>query len=107
MPFNNLDLKKVYYYAICVIAFFVLMWGTIDLVSSSAGLLNIRGVWPMFSALSEEAPITSEKGEQFFDIYYQRKMLLDRLLDSLARVVISGIIFTYCRYRVSKLEKQA
>ncbi|KPJ67063.1 hypothetical protein AMJ44_07495 [candidate division WOR-1 bacterium DG_54_3] len=106
MPFNNLDLKKIYYYAICVIAFFVLMWGTIDLVSSSVGLLNMRGVLPVLSAPSEEAPLSSEKGEQFFDIYYQRKMLLDRLLDSLARVVVSGLIFGYCRYRVNKLEKR-
>ena len=106
MTFDNLDLKKVYYYAICVIAFFVLMWGTIDLASSSAGLLNMRGIWPTLSATSEEAPLTSEKGEQFFDIYYQRKMLFDRLLDSLSRVIISGVIFAYCRYRVNKLEKR-
>jgi len=101
MSFSNLDLKKVYYYVICVMAFFVLFWGLIDLVGSSVGLINLKGV----AGAIEGAPLPPEKGEQFFDIYYQTKMLYDRLLDSLARVVISGIIFFYCRIKVNKLEK--
>lgn len=107
MPLSNLDHKKIYYYVICVMAFFVLMWGTVDLVSSSVGLLSIRGTTTKITAPTEEVPILPEKGEQFFDTYYQQKMLQDRLWDSLARIVISGIIFAYCRFTVNRLEKQA
>lgn len=106
MALNNLDLKKLYYYVICVMAFFVLMWGTVDLASTSIGLLNIQGISVPFSSAPEEGAISTEKGEQFFDAYYQRKMLQDRLWDSLARIVISSMIFAYFRYSVNKLESQ-
>ena len=106
MPFNNLDLKRVYYYVICVMAFFVLMWGTVDLASSSIGLLNMRGALPTLTPSLEPSTAPAEKGEQLFDVYYQSKMLNDRLLDSLARIVISGLIFAYCRIKVSKLEQE-
>lgn len=107
MPLSNLDTKKIYYYVICVMAFFVLMWGCVDLTSSSIGLYNIRGAEQLLSGPSLGAPITPEKGDQFFDTYYQKKMLQDRFYDSLARILISGLIFVYCRFTVNKLEKQA
>lgn len=106
MSLNGLELKKVYYYAICIMTFFVLMWGTVDLVSSSAGLLNI-GAASSLTAPPGEGMGPSEKGEQLFDSYYQKKMLLDRFWDSLARMVVSGIIFAYFRITVNKLEQQS
>jgi hypothetical protein len=107
MSLNGLDLKKVYYYAICIMAFFVLMWGTVDLVSSSAGLLNIGATAASLVCPPGESGVPSEKGEQLFDSYYQKKMLMDRFWDSLARMLVSGIIFAYCRVTVNKLEKQS
>lgn len=107
MPFSNLDLRRIYYYVICAMAFFVLMWGIIDLASSSIGLISIRGASSAISAPAGSVPLSTEKGEQFFDAYYQKRMLADRLWDSLARILVSGIIFGYCRYTVAKLEKNA
>ena len=106
MSLSTLDLKRVYYYTICLMTFFVLMWGTVDLVSSTVGILNIRGVPLSLTEPSEEAPLPAEKGEQFFDAYYQKKMLYDRFWDSLARIIVSGIIFSYCRIKVGSLEKK-
>jgi len=88
-------------------AFFVLMWGTVDFASSTIGLISLRGADTTMSVPQGEAPMPMEKGEQFFDAYYQSKMLQDRLWDSLARVVIAGMIFAYCRIKVERLEKQA
>ena len=107
MSMNNLDLKKVYYYAICLMAFFVLMWGLVDVVSSSAGLLNIGAASLSLSAPAPDAAISPEKGEALFDSYYQKKMLLDRFWDSLARIVVAGLIFAYFRITGNRLEKQA
>lgn len=107
MPFSNLDLKKVYYYVICTMAFFVLMWGVVDLTSSSIGIYNLRGVTTSLGAPTGEMSVAPEKGEQLFDTYYQGKMLQDRFWDSLARIIVSGAIFAYCRFTVNKLEKQA
>lgn len=86
-----MDPKKLYYYTICGIAFFILMWGVIDLVSSGAGLLGWHG--------GASGP------DQAFDAFYQQKMLLDRLWDSLARVIVSGLVFAYFRSAASKLDK--
>jgi hypothetical protein len=105
MPFSNLDMKKAYYYVICAMAFFILMWGAVDLASTSAGLYLVKD--SALSLSAEGAASTAEKGEQFFDIYYQKKMLYDRLWDSLARIIISGMIFVYFRFNANKLEKQA
>lgn len=86
-----MDLKKAYYYIICLVSLFVLMWGIADLASASVGLAMAR----------IPAPVTLEKeSEPSLDIYYQKKMLYDRLADSLARIVISGLVFAYSRKRV-------
>jgi len=105
MPLSNLDHTKIYYYVICVMAFFVLMWGVIDLTSSSIGLISIAGDAAPPSESVEMVP--QDKGDQIFDTYYQKKMLQDRLFDSLARVLISGVIFGYCRLKTRKLETPA
>lgn len=107
MSLNGLDLKKVYYYVICVMAFFVLMWGVVDLGSSSVGLMNLRGNTPSFTLPAEAPAMGPDKGEQFFDAYYQNKMLQDRFWDSLVRMIVAGLIFAYSRYTVNRLEKQA
>lgn len=107
MPFSNLDLKRVYYYVICAMAFFVLMWAAVDLSSASIGLINVKASTSENVAPADELPIPTEKSDQFFDSYYQKKMLGDRFWDSLARLLISGIIFGYCRFTVNKLEEEA
>lgn len=108
MPFSNLDIKRIYYYVICSMAFFVLLWGTVDFVSSSFGLIRMPSS-PTISAegTTENSPMSVDKGDQYFDSYYQNKMLADRLWDSLARIIVGGAIFVYCRKTVDKLEKQA
>jgi hypothetical protein len=107
MPFSNLDMKKAYYYVICVMAFFILMWGTVDLISTSVGIYIIKDATPSLSSPADEAPPSAEKSEQFFDAYYQKKMLFDRFWDSLARILVSGLIFIYFRFSAHKLEQQA
>ena len=39
-----------------------------------------------------------------FDEYYQGRMSLDRIGDSLARILVAAAIFTYAGYRVRELE---
>jgi hypothetical protein len=96
-----MDLKKAYYYVICLAALFILAWGVVDLTSTASGLLMNRS-----SSAQLEQEVPSEKaGEPFLEIYYQKKMLYDRLWDSLARIVVAGAIFAYSRIKVSRLEK--
>lgn len=90
----NLDFKKIYYYTICLIAFFVIMWGAIDTLSASISLINImltQGALPV-------------SGDIPFDQYYQNKMSWDRLFDSLSRLLIAGLFFAYAKWRLNKLE---
>ena len=102
-----MDLKKAYYYIICLTALFVLFWGVVDLASSSVGLIGLRGGSPSISLPPATDQVAPDKGDQLFDTYYQQKMLYDRFWDSLARVIIAGAIFLYSRVTVNKLEQKA
>ena len=95
-----MDLKKAYYYLICLVALFVLFWGIVDLSGSVIGLSTTR---PIGAALEQAAP-PSPEGDQSLDVYYQKKLLYDRLSDSLARIIIAGLVFAYCRNKVKQLE---
>lgn len=88
------DFKKAYYYIICLITFFVLMWGLVDFASTSVNLVSGRML---------TAPQGMDK-EPNLDEYYQRRVTEDRLCDSLARILVSGLIFAYAKFRINKLE---
>lgn len=100
-PKNNMDLKKAYYYIICLVALFVLFWGAVDLTSATAGLSMSKSS----VSLDSMSPTPAPEGEQPLDVYYQKKMLYDRLSDSLARIVIAGLVFFYSRKKADQLEK--
>jgi hypothetical protein len=89
------DFKKAYYYIICLITFFVLMWGLVDFASTSINLASGR-------------MLTTPQGmdkEPNLDEYYQRRVTEDRLYDSLARILVSGLIFAYAKFRINQLER--
>ncbi len=87
------DLKKTYYFIICLAALIFLFWGAVDLTSSTVGLLFNKG-----GAAALE-PLPGSAGEQLLDTYYQKKALVDRFWDSAARVILAGAVFIYCRRR--------
>ncbi|MBN3033123.1 MAG: hypothetical protein JW873_03415 [Candidatus Saganbacteria bacterium] len=95
-----MNLQRAYYYIICLVALFVLFWGLVDLSGATVGLVMTRGT--AFSVNQPAAPFADN--EQSLDVYYQKKMLYDRLSDSLARIIFAGLVFAYCRGKVTKLE---
>jgi hypothetical protein len=108
MAFERFTAKKIYYYVICAVTLFVLMWGMVDVVSS---VLSITIFKP--ASVSLEVPGGPQSGadgkggvvpEPSFDEYYQGRMAFDRIGDSLARVIVAGIIFAYAGYRIRELE---
>ena len=88
-----MELKKAYYYIICLASLLVLLWGAVDLAGSVIGLVTTR---PSAAANQMQA-MPDSTADQNLDVYYQRRMLGDRLTDSLARIVVSGLVFVYCR----------
>jgi hypothetical protein len=107
MAFERLTTKKVYYYVVCAVTLFVLMWGMVDIVSSVLSVTIFKA-----PSVSLEAPTGPQSGaegkggasEPFFDEYYQGRMALDRIGDSIARIIVSAILFTYAGYRIRELE---
>jgi len=110
MAFERLTIKKAYYYVICAITLFILMWGAVDIISS---VLSITIFKP--PSVSLESPSGSQSGsvgaegkggmaEPSFDEYYQSRMTFDRIGDSLARIIVAGVIFAYAGYRIRELE---
>ncbi len=95
-----MDLKKAYYYIICLVALFVLFWGLVDLSGALAGMSTSR----LAPSLEPSLPGAGESAsEQSLDMYYQKKMLGDRLADSLARIIIAGAVFAYARIKADKI----
>ena len=82
----NIDLNKAYYYIICLIAVFILLWGAIDLASATTSFF--------FSG-------TLPSPDQQAEMIYQKRVAQDRIFDSLARIIISGAVFVYCRKKIS------
>lgn len=93
-----MDLKKAYYFIICLAALFFLFWGAVDLTGSAIGLAVNRGAAPAADQLA------GQPNEQYLEAYYQKKMLVDRLWDGAARVVFAGAVFLYCRKRADGSE---
>lgn len=94
-----LDLKKTYYYIIALATFFVLLWGTIDLVSGLAGMATGK-----YIKLSTEMEKSADPG---MEEYYQQRIMQDRVVDSLARIVVSGAIFLYARVKINESERRS
>jgi len=105
MTLERLSAKKVYYYFVCMITLFVLMLGTIDIVSS---VISYAVFKPPDIAM--ESPTTpkgmpdTQGSEPFIDDYYRSKMLFDRMGDSMARLLVSGLIFAYFSFRLKEME---
>lgn len=96
-----MDPKKIYYYVICLAALFVLLWGIVDFAGAGVGLfLNRPG-----ATVADSASSFDKDSAPSLEMYYQKKILYDRLSDSLARIVIAGLIFGYARIKVDKIEK--
>lgn len=98
-----MDLKKAYYYIICLAALLVLSWGIVDFSGASIGLIVNRN--PSVASEQSPPPSSDKESDAYLDSYYQKKMYYDRLWDSLARIVVAGVVFAYCRVKVNRLEK--
>lgn len=107
MAFERFTTKKVYYYVVCAVTLFILMWGMVDVVSSILSVTLFKP--PSVSLEAPAVPPSAVEGkggamEPSFDEYYQGRMALDRIGDSIARIIIAGIIFAYAGYRIRELE---
>ena len=96
----NISLEKIYYYIICLLTFFVLMWGAIDFVSAGITYMTT----PPLPTATPQSQQSLERAEVNFDAYYQKKVAQDRLADSLARILIAGAVFAFYRFKIKKLE---
>jgi hypothetical protein len=107
MAFERLTVKKVYYYVVCAVTLFVLMWGTVDVISSILSITIFKS--PSVSLEAPSGPQSGAEGksgaaEPFFDEYYQGRMAFDRIGDSVARIIVAGIIVAYAGFRIRELE---
>jgi len=107
MAFERLTVKKVYYYVVCAVTLFVLMWGTVDVISSVLSISIFKA--PSVSLEAPSGPQSGAEGkggaaEPFFDEYYQSRMAFDRIGDSVARIIVAGILFSYAGFRIRELE---
>ncbi len=107
MAFERISVKKVYYYVICAVTLFILLWGAVDVVGSVFSLTVFKGPSAGIEMPSAQAGgMGAEKGvsESMVDEYYQSRMAFDRLGDSAARLLVAGLVFLYSSFRIRELE---
>jgi len=104
---NGKMMKKIYYYIICLFAVFILIWGAIDVVSGILSLTFASPVPQYEPAPEAEAPpgMEGNVAGPFLEEYYQRQMVLDRIGDSMARIVVAGLVLAFATWRINLLEK--
>ena len=59
----NFSMEKIYFYIICLLTFFVLLWGAIDFVSAGITYLTT----PALSAATPQSQQSLERAEVNFD----------------------------------------
>ncbi len=114
MAFERWSAKKVYYYVICAVTLLVLMWGAVDVVSSILSLTIFKGPsmsmdipgGPQSTGLSTEGKGGGGDQPAAFDEYYQSRMIFDRMGDSVARILVAGVLFIYAGSRIRDLESK-
>ncbi|MFA6170080.1 MAG: hypothetical protein WCW67_01070 [Candidatus Margulisiibacteriota bacterium] len=89
--------KKLYYYLLSLAALFFLLWGVVDLANT---IVTSFGRAPLPADQASEG-----LNEQNLDLYYQKKMLVDRYSDSLIRIVVSGLAFYFAKKTIKDMEK--
>jgi hypothetical protein len=107
MSFERNTTKKVYYYVICAITLFILMWGFVDMTSAVLSVTIFKPSAGMEAPSGPQAVSDAKAGggdQPFFDEYYQGRMAMDRIGDSMARVLVAGIIFIYSSLKIKDLE---
>ena len=88
-----MDIKKIYYYIISLFAAFVFFWGDVDLLSTLSSSLTAN--------ISVDREIAKNE-EESVESFYQRQASRDRIFDSLARIVVAGGVFVYCRKKTEE-----
>lgn len=96
-----MDFRKAYYYIICLASLLVLLWGVVDFAGAGVGLMFNRPA----PTVADSIGSFEKDASPSIELYYQKKVLYDRLADSLARILISGLVFGYARLKVEKIEK--
>ena len=85
------------------------MWGIVDILSATFSLTVFKAPTVGLETPSPEGVkgVPEGKGmEGMLEEYYQRRMLFDRIGDSLARIIISGSLFGYASFKIRTLEKK-
>jgi len=107
----NSKMRKTYCYVVCLISLVILLWGIVDIISASIGLTILKPASPASYEMipNEGAPFPEGELKPMgpsIEEYYQRRMILDRVGDSFARILVSGVVFLYFSVKIKSLEKQ-
>ena len=105
----KLGARKIYCYVLCLIALLILLWGIVDVISASISLITLKPQAISYEPMPPEGttfPGGEIKGvEPSIEEYYQKRMVLDRIGDSFARILVSGLVFGYFSIKIKNLEK--
>ena len=102
-------IKQIYYYVVCLVSLVILLWGVVDVLSSTVSLIAFKPSMTSYEPMpsGEGLPGGDIKGvEPSIEDFYQKRMVLDRVGDSFARILVSGLVFGYFSLKLKGLEKE-
>lgn len=106
-----MSMRKVYSYVVCLVALLILLWGVVDVISASIGMVVLKPSTNAYEPLPPEGSMIPGGGdikgiEPSIEDYYQRRMVMDRFGDSFARILVSGIVFAYFSLKLKAEDKE-
>lgn len=104
MSFERFSVKKMYYYIVCGITLFILLWGAVDVVSSVLSITVFKGPTIGLDMPGAQGVEGKADAQPTMDEYYQSRMAMDRIGDSAARLIVAGCVFLYASMKVKELE---
>jgi len=95
---SDKSIKLIYQYVVCLVALLILLWGVVDIVSASVSLVTAKAQPASFDMMPPDSGNNLTGGdikgvEPSIEDYYQKRMVMDRVGDSLARILVSGLVF--------------
>lgn len=95
--------KRIAYYVVALAALFFLCWSAADILSAGANLYLLR---TSTIAMPRTGPDSANESlapdGNYPDIY--RQMVIDRVVDSGARLLVAGVVFFMTKRRLRELK---
>ncbi|MFH1761939.1 MAG: hypothetical protein ABIA63_12645 [bacterium] len=111
---DSLFIKKSYYYIICLVLVYTLLWGAVGLLNSF-GLFFFSPADPYTYSVTTPPSIVDTPEDHELnaaptnaipveDLYLQKRILYENIINNIIKILVAGALFIFLRTRLNKLK---